>query len=396
MKTMNYLAASDRFFLDSPGGQYGIAWELARAASRTGHRAALLCGSLEGDPPEGQVTVDGVEVVRYRIPGRSWWKPSRFGDHVRVAAAAYRKHLGNTIWDTVHAHALVSGSLLGTGLPGRRRIFTVHSPATLEQSVNWAGPGVTAALRRGLGIPAIRHTEARALRAANAVHVLSRFSQDELTSVHGPSFAGRVVRIPWWSDTPRPGAGRAEARARLGWPANLPVVFSLRRLVPRMGLDTLVDALGLVEGHQEFLAIIAGEGPERAALERRASSLAARGRVRFTGRLTDEQRDLAYQAADVFVVPTRALECFGMIVLEALAHGCPVIASRAGALPEIMDTVLPGWSFLPGDVASLARLISMAIDGSLRAPKGVDLSTWVDEHYGRARIWPAYEALISG
>ena len=393
---MNYLVATDRYFGDAPGGQFGIAWELARAASSAGHRAALLCGSFDGDPPAGRSEVDGVEIVRYRIPDRAGWKLSRFAEHAGAAASAFRDHLTGTCWDTVHAHSLVTGSLLGTRLPGRRTVYTAHSPATLEQSVNWSGPGPGNRLRRALGLPMVRRTEARALQGAAVVHVLSRFTEQALAEIHGDWVMGRVSRIPWWSASRRPMLSPEEARRRVGWPTGIPVVFTLRRLVPRMGLDTFVDALARLAPDRPFLAVIGGEGPERTALESRSADLVSRGKVRFAGRLSDEERDLAYRAADLFVVPTRALECFGMIVVEALAQGCPVISSRAGALPEIMDSALPGWTFEPGNVEGLAALLARVIGGDLVSPPRERLAEWANANYGQAKIWPAYEELITG
>lgn len=391
---MNYLVAADRFFPDAPGGQYAVAWELAKAARAEGIRTTLLCGSLRGDPPAGRSDVDGIEVVRYRIPDRAAWKLSRFGDHARAAATAFRKHLSSTRWDTVHAHALVSGSLLGEVLVGRRMLYTAHSPAVLEQALNWSAPGLVAGLRRAIGSPAVRRVERTALRSATTVHVLSDYTSRELEATHGNWLRERIVRIPWWSERPSEPTTLVEARTRLTWPQELPVILSLRRLVPRMGLDTLIDAVRLAGESHAFLTIIAGKGPERELLERRGADLVASGRLRFLGGLSDQERSLAYHAADLFVVPSRALECFGIIVLEALGRGCPVVASRAGALPEIMDAVLPGWTFEPGDAQGLADVLDRFLRRYLRAPSRADLEEWTEARYGRERIWPAYRTLI--
>ena len=68
---------------------------------------------------------------------------------------------------------------------------------------------------------------------------------------------------------------------------------------------------------------IGGDGELRPSLERLSAELGATEKIRFTGRLSDEDLLLAYQAADLFVLPTLALECFGLISIEAMSFGCP-------------------------------------------------------------------------
>ena len=83
--------------------------------------------------------------------------------------------------------------------------------------------------------------------------------------------------------------------------------------------------------------MIAGDGPERAALAAQATSLGLDGVVRFLGLIPEEELRLAYRAADLTVVPTIALEGFGLIVPESLAAGTPVLVTPVGGLPETVE-----------------------------------------------------------
>src|SRR4029077_8245672 len=105
----------------------------------------------------------------------------------------------------------------------------------------------------------------------------------------------------------------------------------------------------------------AGEGPERAPLEALASRLGISSSVRFLGRVDDETLVACYQAANVSVVPTVALEGFGLTVLEALACGTPVIATDAGGMPEGLAPLDPTLIVPAGDAPSLAQRLETAL-----------------------------------
>jgi glycosyltransferase involved in cell wall biosynthesis len=104
----------------------------------------------------------------------------------------------------------------------------------------------------------------------------------------------------------------------------VPLLLSVRRLVPRMGLADLIEAVRrLREGGTRARAAIAGEGPERAALERAVRTAGLQDEVRLLGRVPDQSLPALYRAATAFVLPTRSLEGFGLATAEALASGLP-------------------------------------------------------------------------
>ena len=148
-----------------------------------------------------------------------------------------------------------------------------------------------------------------------------------------------------------------------------------------MGLDVLLDAwaevLRTTDGAAELLVV--GDGPQRDQLLARADQRAdLAGHVRFLGRVDDATLVSAYRAADVSIVPSVSLEGFGLVVLESLACGTPVIASDAGGLPEVLrplreDLVVPA-----GDRGALARRIGAAIEGSLPLPDPTTCRDYAD------------------
>ncbi len=391
---MRCLVASERFFGDAPGGAYAVAWGVSRLLGSAGHDVTLLCGSLPGDTPEGIDVRDGVRVLRYRIPAFGRWDPRRWTSRIAAARRALEKFAGGS-WDAVHGHT-VAETLAVAGVDARRFVVSVHSPVVMEQDINWAGSGVLSFARRRLGAAVLRRAERRALERADVIHVLSEFTHRELRRTHGDWISTRVQRLGWWVE-PEGGAvaERESARATLGLPVRGSVFFTLRRLVPRMGIDTMIDALAGLR-QRAFTAVIAGDGPDRSLLERRVAERGLEGKVRFWGRISDETRSLAYRAADLCVVPTRALECFGIVVLEALARGCPVVVSDAGALPELVGPLAPEAIFPAGDVTALRRLLERALDGALPLPSHDAAASYAREYFGRAALGPQYLAMVLG
>jgi glycosyltransferase involved in cell wall biosynthesis len=166
---------------------------------------------------------------------------------------------------------------------------------------------------------------------------------------------------------------KGQARAALNIDERAWVAVAVRRLVPRMGLDVLLDAWAEAgSGLEGALLALAGDGPERAALEEQANALGLGGRVRFLGRISDAQLVALYQAADVCIVPSVALEGFGLVVLEALACGTPVIASDIGGLPEALAELDPSLIIPAGDRVALATRLQAAYRSDRSLPSEQD------------------------
>jgi glycogen(starch) synthase len=181
------------------------------------------------------------------------------------------------------------------------------------------------------------------------------------------------------------GCSRAEARGRLDWPRDRPIVLSVRRLVRRMGLEDLIEAaVDLRQRVPDALLVIAGHGPLEPELRRRAAERDLDGHVRFVGFVTEQDLPLAYRAADVSVVPTLALEGFGLITIESLAAGTPVLVTPVGGLPEAVRGLSPELVLPEIGPRALAEGIANALTGALALPGEVACRMYVREHFD----WP--------
>ncbi len=147
------------------------------------------------------------------------------------------------------------------------------------------------------------------------------------------------------------------------------VIGAAGRLVPIKGLIGLVQAIGRLNASGLALRLeIAGSGPEQPALEREASRLRVQDRVAFLGGRENLQSTLAWW--DIFVQPSLA-EGFGIAALEAMAVGLPVVVSRVGGLPELVEDSRTGLLVPPGDPAALAQcLAGLARDPERRRALG--------------------------
>ena len=190
-----------------------------------------------------------------------------------------------------------------------------------------------------------------------------------------------MVEIPPGVDagaiTPMKAPERRAARHRLGLPAHGPLVTSISRLVPRKGMDVLIEAAGrLAPSYPDLVVAIAGTGREHERLERQAA--ASPVDVRLLGRVSDAERAALLGAGDVFVMACRnrwlglEQEGFGIVFLEAAAAGVPQIAGESGGASE---AVLDGETGLvvgdPADPGALAEALrSLLADPTRRRRMG--------------------------
>ncbi len=239
--------------------------------------------------------------------------------------------------------------------------------------VHFQGPWADESLAAGESTMASkvkRSVEALVYRRADTCVVLSGSFADVLHQRYGiPKWA--ILRIPPGVDLGafHPG-DRALARSRLGLHDDRAIVLAVRRLVPRMGLDVLLEAWAEVvrRSEQPVELIVAGEGPERSRLEVRANRNDLAGTVRFVGRVDDDDLVAYYRAANVSVIPSIALEGFGLVALESMACGIPVVGTATGGLPEVLGPLGEELVVPAGEVDDLADLLLRATSGSLALP----------------------------
>lgn len=395
---MRILTVTDTFFPDAPGGLARVAWDVAKAMARRGHHVGLLSGDRSASRRENgfrEETIDGVRVYRYPKPPMSPLDPFRAVRQIHDMAGALRLTLQRMPYDVLHCHSIYTAHAALAGAPTIPALQTVHSPAIQELAYNWSNSGLVGRLTGLAGTSAVRRMEGKAMAAAVRRHALSRFTVEQMGIEYGGELQDYTV-IPHWADRAWfRSITKFEARQRLGWPPDDPIFFTVRQLRRRYGIDTAVEALAPLAKARNCRFYIGGDGEERRSLTALVNNLGADQGIALMGRLSDHDLRLAYQAADVFVLPTRALECFGLIILEALAAGLPVIGTRVGAIPENLEPILPDWIIPPDDPAALRSKAEDYLNGSLRPPASSELIEYVNEHFAEERVVARYEQLLA-
>jgi phosphatidyl-myo-inositol alpha-mannosyltransferase len=164
-----------------------------------------------------------------------------------------------------------------------------------------------------------------------------------------------------------------------------PALVYLGRLEKRKGVDVLLRAfVPFAAQFPHASLVIVGDGPERATLEQ-AIPEALRAQVTFTGRVSDEERARRLADADILVAPARGGESFGIVLLEALASGCTLVASDIPGYRSVVRDGIDGWLVPPDDPAAL----NAALGDAVRQPE----ARAERRHAGFARAemfsWPA-------
>ena len=283
-------------------------------------------------------------------------------------------------YDLIHAHYWLSGV---AALTLKRRwsvpvLQMFHTLARLKNRVARSAAELE---------PLVRvEEETRIVSDADRIVAANVVERAELLRDYG-AHASRIATIPCGVDTDlfTPG-DRAEARRRLGLD-DRPVLLWVGRIAPIKGLDTLLDTVARLReaGRDMRLLVVGGEADEptnghETSLRQRIARLGLVDSVRFVGPQPQSVLPLYYAAADVTVLPSY-YESFGMVALEAMACGSPVIASRVGGLVTTVRDGVTGFLVPDGDVEALAERIETLVgDPELRWRLGREGVRWAAQH----------------
>jgi glycogen synthase len=293
--------------------------------------------------------VDGLRVRRFTLPmprshpaalarfpaaaGRALWTLSR-------AASEFRP-------DLLHVQCFSANGVYATALAAWKRlrlVVTLQGETVMDDQDIYERSVV---LRAGLRL---------AVRRAAAVTACSRFTLDDAVERFGLR-AGRGLVVPNGVET----AGDGGTPRPVAVPFDR-FVLGLGRVVAKKGFDLLLEAFARVARHRPGLGLVlAGDGPARAGLVAQAARLGLADRVHFPGTLGRAEVAWAMGAAEVFVLPSR-VEPFGIVVLEALRAGRPLVVSSRGGAGEIVRHEREGLVADPLDSAQLAGSIARLLD----------------------------------
>ncbi|AEH25445.1 glycosyl transferase, group 1 [Pyrococcus yayanosii CH1] len=174
------------------------------------------------------------------------------------------------------------------------------------------------------------------LSEASKIIALSGYWKRQLLQIDGLQ-SEKVVVVYNFIDIERfKGYNKLECRKKLGLPLDKKIIVSIGRLEPEKGLEYLIEAVSMiVKNRNDILCVIIGDGTLKEHLERYTQSLGLKSYIKFVGLRPPEEIPIWLTAADILVLPSLR-ESFGIVQIEAMACGRPVIASKNGASEKII------------------------------------------------------------
>lgn len=325
------------------GGAERVLRNQALGLAMLGHHVELLTRAPE-NTSEGVIEMNGIRERRYSVSRGH--EAAFFWSSVRRSVEQFDRLRATEPLDAVIIHQALAGlgPILARRHAASRWIYLCHSLAHEEYETRQGAPGSTlASLRRHANLRARRSVERAVMSRCHTVAVLSQFMRQRVIGAHGIS-ADRLTLIPGAVDPHAfvPSEDRRLAKAALNLPVNRTILFTVRNLVPRMGLDNLLCAIEMLNDEQRDLTlVIGGEGPLRKQLQADIRQKRLSEVVRLVGFIPESQLSQYYQAADLVLMPSLQLEGFGLVMVEAMACGTPVLGTPVGAIPEILNQVDP-------------------------------------------------------
>ena len=356
---MNILFVADVSINKVIGGAERVLYEQTTGLAQRGHNVSVMTRKLPNHDTVHEI-IDGVHEWRYSFKK----DPLNFICSTWIYSKRIFEKLQQQIhFDCINFHqpfsALgVAHSTLSAKIP---KIYTCHSLSFEELiSRNRNGHRLFSELINFIQSCGYKKIEKDILGESNEVVVLSKFTKEKLCNTY-KIIQERIKVIPGGVDLNRfkPTVNKIEIRERLNIPSNKIILLTVRNLVQRMGLENLIIAFNdLIKQKAKIHLVIGGEGSSKAGLIALSRNLRVEDHIHFAGFIPDDQLPSYYQMADLFVLPTKELEGFGLVTLEAMASGLPVVGTPVGGTNEIIGDFDSGFIFKGTDSDSMADLIT--------------------------------------
>jgi glycosyltransferase involved in cell wall biosynthesis len=398
---LNILFVADVSISKPSSGAERVLFEQSTRLQRRGHNVHILTRRLP-EHRSNQEVIQGVREWRYDIDQRN--SLSFIKSTLLNCKKLFESVQNQYSFDCINFHQPFSarGVICSAASKKIKKIYTCHSLSFEEfQSRNPSPKRFIRKVSCFLNIQARKLIEKKVLNESDSIAVLSRFTQEKLWTAYGiPS--GKVVIIPGGVDLQRfsPTGDKVGIRRHLNIPEEKMILFTVRDLEPRMGLENLIFAVKeVIKAVPDAYLLLGGKGPLKNNLVSLAHELGVENHIRFVGFIPEEELPDYYRVADIFILPTIELEGFGLITLEALASGLPVLGTPIGGTVEILGKLDSRYLFKDTKPESMASLIIETCQQFKNNPRlWQDVSSqcraFVEAHYSWERNIDSMEELF--
>jgi glycosyltransferase involved in cell wall biosynthesis len=355
---LNILFVADVSIAKIVGGAERVLYEQTTRLAKRGHHVSIVTRKLPNHDKAHEV-INGVHEWRFpfkrnplKFLRNTWIYPKRIFETLQQ-----KKHFDCINFHQPFSAVGVINSTLSAQIP---KIYTCHS-LSFEEFISRNGNNhhLFAGFASFIQSRGHKIFEKNILEKSNEIIVLSKFTKDKIINIH-EILKEKIKVIPGGVDLNKflPVVNKNKIRKRLNISSNKIILFTVRNLVQRMGLENLIVAFnGLIKQNAEINLVIAGEGKLKTDLIALAKSLGIEDHIDFVGYIPEEQLPSYYQMADLFVLPTKELEGFGLVTLEALASGLPVLGTPIGGTKEILGRFDPDFLFENTGAESIIKKI---------------------------------------
>ncbi|MFO7287399.1 MAG: glycosyltransferase family 4 protein [Gammaproteobacteria bacterium] len=323
------------------GGGGGVVNAALAAALAKRHEVTVL--TSRGPGLEGDEIVDGVRVVRVPVLFRRSRAVASFASmlaYLGSGALAGRRLLAGRAYDVINTHFVLPTGPVGHALSrigGVPNVLSVHGGDLFDPSKRSS---------------AHRHAPLRALvrhlaLAADAVVAQSQDTRDNLNRFYAPEIRPHVIPLGI-AAPPRVSTSRAAHGVR----SDDVVLIGIGRLVARKRFDRLIAAVAMLDPRVKLL--IVGEGPKESELRDQAARMGVADRVRFCGAVDDVTKYELLSISDLYV-STSDHEGFGLVFLEAMASGLPIVCGDRGGQRDFLVDGVTGYLVPPDDISGFVE-----------------------------------------
>lgn len=358
-KKLNILMATEAFYPDGIGGAHTYVYNLSKSLIQQGHNVYVITIERK-EGALAEENIEGIKVLRYKTPLSGPFLFIRRPILSIINSRRLFRSVAKKIkFDIINFHLTLPAFGINTcpaskGIP---KIYTFHSSMFEDVAIQVKKKKYFPAFLNNLVFTIIKLIEKANLRWCEKIIVLSSFSKWRLTDVYKQN-PDKIIIIPGGVDVHKfvPADNKALLRKELSLPLDKVILLTARRLVVRMGLENLICAMKyVIEKEKNVILFILGEGFLRKNLEYLIEQENLKEHVILFGPVDTNKISSYYQTCDVFIVPTKYDEWFGLVTIEALSCGIPVLGTPVGGTSEILGSIDKSLLFSGTDAQDIAK-----------------------------------------